>query len=510
MKFTKFFVLIILSSLIIASNALATTYYVSKGGSNSNRGASVSEPWATLNYAASHISTGDIVVVRSGIYKENISINVKNVTFENYPGEQPILDWDFEGPGGKKNYTAMISVVADGVTVKGFEVRESTGTGISVYGKDGGTANNVTIKNCKIHDTWYPAFRILDGADNCTVEDCEIYKGSYVMSNCSVPFNASICRAEGWGDPATIQINNCAYATFRRCVIRDGYNEGFDIDRYSSNTTVEYCQIYGHPAVQLYICSSNNQIIRYNIIYGTNTNENGQNGYGPGIYINNEDNWKLSNVENFIVYGNCIANTARNFWVASQYVGGEYHRVSKVYAYNNTFIEARGTSNISQVNVLFNDKVGDGHIFVNNIIWQTEGSIGFSPNRDIITSDYNLWSKEPVDKLKGAHDPPYAVPNILKTTDWKNLYGGEITGSEFSLQKSSPAIDKGIALTDSYDWLIDTDVSNWVNKEFILKSQKINGTGWEIGADIYCLYPTSPPIHSDLLPPSNLKIISEE
>lgn len=504
MSFKNIIILAISLIFFNAANLLATTYYVSPTGSNSSKGTSVSTPWGSLSYAESKLSEGDKVIVRGGVYREAIIIDVKNVTFENYPGELPVIDWNYEGPasGEKRDYTAVIAVIADGVIVNGFEISGSTGTGISVYGTSGGTANNVKIKNCKIHDTWYSCLRILDGADYCTVEDCEIYRGCYVMSNCSSPFNAPVCRDEGWGDPTQVMVNTCQYATFRRNIIRDSYNEGFNIDRNSKNATIEYCQIYGNSKLQLYICSSSNVTVRYNLIYGTTTNAGGRSGHGPGIYLNNEDQWGLPEVKNFWIYGNFIANTNCNLAVYSRYVDGKYYRVSNVFAYNNTLVEAIDATQ----NVVFSANVGSGHVFKNNIIWQTEGKIGYSPSTDKVTADYNLWSQAPNTPFQGSSDPNYSVPKLLKTKGWNSISGGELSVKDFELQSGSPAIDKGDVIDNvEFSNILETADSNLQTKTISLVDQSTQGTGWEIGADIFVVTPYKTDNQTPS-PPTNFQI----
>jgi hypothetical protein len=54
-----------------ALNGLAATYYVATNGENNNQGTKA-EPWLTLSYAESRISSGDRVIVRSGTYHERL------------------------------------------------------------------------------------------------------------------------------------------------------------------------------------------------------------------------------------------------------------------------------------------------------------------------------------------------------------------------------------------------------------------------------------------------------
>jgi len=55
--------------LSCATNLVATTYYVSPTGNDSNLG-SLSQPWRTITHAAQTVVAGDTVVVEDGTYVE--------------------------------------------------------------------------------------------------------------------------------------------------------------------------------------------------------------------------------------------------------------------------------------------------------------------------------------------------------------------------------------------------------------------------------------------------------
>jgi hypothetical protein len=82
-------------------HAQAATYYLHPEGDNRNSGTQA-EPWKTLKYALTRLSSGDTLYLRGGTYWEaNIQISDLQgaagapITVTNYPGEQPILDGGF-------------------------------------------------------------------------------------------------------------------------------------------------------------------------------------------------------------------------------------------------------------------------------------------------------------------------------------------------------------------------------------------------------------------------------
>ena len=55
-----------------------TTYYVSNSIGNDNSDGSIDSPFETIGKAISEIDAGDTVIIRGGIYHEQISINNLN------------------------------------------------------------------------------------------------------------------------------------------------------------------------------------------------------------------------------------------------------------------------------------------------------------------------------------------------------------------------------------------------------------------------------------------------
>jgi F5/8 type C domain/Fibronectin type III domain/Right handed beta helix region len=435
----------------------ATNYYVdaTNGDNTNNNGQSEATAWKTLKYAESQLSDGDVVFVRGDTYHENFTIDIANVTFQNYPGESPVIDGNETLPGGE--WGILVNITANGVTFDGFEVRESTGLGISLSGGD-----NIVVRNCTAHETFQQTLRVYRGADNALIENCDLHHGSkrrWYYENGHPEYITP------W--TPTVTTKTCANPTFRSCKIHDSYWEGIDIGNETIGATVEYCEIYGNPRLQLYLCCSGNSIVRYNLIYGTT------NGNGPGIWVSNEE-WCYDYGEGsgHKIYGNLVANTRYNFWIG----GNRTRPTDKITAYNNTFVEA------TEYGVKVESGTNAGHVFKNNIIWQTDGQIANIPGGRV-TCDYNLWSRIPDVDAQGPNDPTYALPQLAKTSGWNNLTGGELNGSDFTLQSTSPAIDEGTDLGSPYDQGLDP-ASTWPDNVFTL-DQNNYGSGWEIGAYVF-------------------------
>lgn len=122
------FVLPIIFSL--ALNGFAATYFVAINGVDTNSGTSTNASWRTIQHAANTLAPGDTVLVRGGIYNERVTFNLSGsaaggyLTFQNYPGENPIVD----GAGlpiPQLDYATGLFEFTNGsyIIIQGFEIR---------------------------------------------------------------------------------------------------------------------------------------------------------------------------------------------------------------------------------------------------------------------------------------------------------------------------------------------------------------------------------------------------
>lgn len=95
------------------------TYYVAPQGKDGGPG-TMARPWRTLDRATRNLDPGDVVLVRSGTYPENVTIarsgtDSAPVAVKAFPGEQPRL-------------TGRLKVEADYVRISGFVLEGRTAT----------------------------------------------------------------------------------------------------------------------------------------------------------------------------------------------------------------------------------------------------------------------------------------------------------------------------------------------------------------------------------------------
>ena len=135
------------------------TYYVSTSGNDNNAG-TLSAPWRTIQKAANTVQPGDTVQVRAGTYNEIVTMKTSGnatsgyITFQNYPGEAPIVDGTGLAAGGQTGLFSLEGTF-NYIIIQGFELRNfsSSAKGKVPVGIDfEGAGNNIEILNNHIHN----------------------------------------------------------------------------------------------------------------------------------------------------------------------------------------------------------------------------------------------------------------------------------------------------------------------------------------------------------------------
>src|SRR5215471_17291808 len=136
-----------------------TTYYVSTLGNDNNAG-TLTAPWRTIQKAANTVKAGDTVQVRGGTYNEIVTMKTSGnatagyITFQNYPGENPIVDGTGLAAGGQTGLFSLEGTF-NYIVIQGFEIRNfsSSTKGKVPVGIDfEGAGSNVEILNNHIHN----------------------------------------------------------------------------------------------------------------------------------------------------------------------------------------------------------------------------------------------------------------------------------------------------------------------------------------------------------------------
>jgi chitodextrinase len=129
--------------------AQAATYYVSTTGSDSNPG-NLTQPWRTVQRAATAMMAGDTTYVRGGTYTENFITFARSgtsgnvITLAAYPGETPIIDSGLRATSGRRPVFMIAGV--NYITLDGLTIQY--GSTANVYISYNTPATHITIQNC--------------------------------------------------------------------------------------------------------------------------------------------------------------------------------------------------------------------------------------------------------------------------------------------------------------------------------------------------------------------------
>jgi chitodextrinase len=433
--------------LFAARESLAATYYVSPSGSDSSSG-SISAPFRTIQKAANIVNPGDTVYVRGGIYNQRVTLtrsgssNGGFITFQNYPGETPILDVNNTGIsdqpmfGGK--HVAYIKVI-------GFTIRDFRGAGIFFQG----ACNHIEILDNEIYygnlnlATYGAAIKVVGryGSNYYPVRDV-IIDGNYIHD-----------YKTGNGVGETL-------------------NVGFDIQRFEiTNNTLENCDYIGISLIGRNVMGGQtiNDYPTYGIISGNTITNQGLRTMDTTIYI---DGGKYLTVENNLLLNSSGAGIAVSNEQAGSVSDSVIVRRNEIYNSENGMglgadTYDRGRTNNSRyvhntvISTLSgNAKIvylgfGTGNVAKNNIFYRTAGSymLRSVTGHDIVTSDYNTYyeSSNTGYLHGGSTYVGFSAYKSASGQDAQSISSNpkfrNLSTLDFTLQADSPAIDRGDYLT---------------------------------------------------------------
>ncbi len=264
--------LLVLSFLAFAGVASARTIYVP-------------DDYARIQWAVGNASAGDTIVVRDGIYYENVRVRVKQLTLKSENGPANcIID-----SGGRGD---VIRLDADGVRIEGFTVRNSgwADAGVFVY------SNNSIIINNIISNNYYGIY-LWDSDSN-------------QICNNTISSNGDKGIVIWYSDSNQICNNT----------ISSNDDEGIFLDNYSDKNQICNNIISSNGDEGIYLRDSNNNRISNNTI-SSNDDE--------GIHLRDSNNNKIY-LNNFVDnYDNVYSWGSANIWsstekIAYTYKGHEY------------------------------------------------------------------------------------------------------------------------------------------------------------------------------------------
>lgn len=448
--------------LMVCINCMATDYFVSAGGSNSNSGLDASHSWQTLAKVATmsnagSIHAGDRILLNCGdqfiggaeiqsIFGGHaLSGTLANpITITSYgSGAKPLMLYPTGGALTPENriFLKLVGVnywIIDGLNFSDLNSSNDhvagANLGVPIYlGSFGdATTNNCTVKNC---DVTLCGMGVVVIGDNNTITNCNMSNFKNLKSTPNVGGNTAF---EDYGaNPFTlIWANN---TTITNNIVSGGWAESMDFG-YNGG----FCEIIGQ-------CSNNK------IMYNSIVDCNGLSEYGQG-----------GNSANNLYAYNILIDCGAMFWINSdcQATNIQYFNNTNVETNNSRF--AQGSANagagvvsaeaLSHLNVDQNsfDYSGSsqtaGTVFnLKNNIFNISNPLKICRSSQTkLAHDYNIF------KLSGGsnfsiglntHDLSTSATLFTNTTD------GNAANWDLTLSDNSPAIDAGVSVSLFVDYL---------------------------------------------------------
>jgi Right handed beta helix region len=387
---------LLLFVLVQPGVAQGQIYYVDPNGSDTSGDGSPGKSWASIRFAATQVQAGDTLLINPGIYGGGILVEADGTASEPITfranGEGVII----EGSGGERD--AFFIDNSDYIIVEGITIQHAERAGLRISWSD-----HVSVRGCTFADNGRWGL-FTDFSNYTLVEESESYgaaleHGIYISNSSDYP---------------TIRHNRLHHN--QSC----GLHMNGDISMGGDG-----------------VISSG--LIEGNIIY--------ENGIGGGSGIN------MDGVTDTIIRNNLLYNNHASGISLYQIDGGTGSQNNLVL--NNTIVmpaDGRWAVNIPDVNDTNNQLFNN--ILYNHHSWR--GSIAIAiPALDGFTSDYNVV----VDRFS-ADDGN----SLLTFSEWQTL--GYDTHSliaapvqlfvnasagDYHLKPGSPAIDRGIGLSDVTD-----------------------------------------------------------
>ena len=453
MKFSKFFVALIVSLLAMFSHA--ETFFVDEvNGSDENDGLSPTSPLKLLRTAAGKTSPGDTVKILPGIYRDMGSTNAFDGLYipnSGRPGEYITFSGVADNNGNlpiieSAALTAFTLQTKSYVIVENLEFRGSEDDFLNTAGTLGdwawqsrsgigvqSSSHNIIIRNCYLHD--FPGGGIgVSDSDVVLVENNVVEHTSWGSSfgNSGISFykmteQPNAVRFSEYPDHDVIIKNNVSRynvnlrgtAAFE-WALTDGngiivddfkHTQGDELDAFEGSSLIVGNVAYGNGATGINVFQTNDVDVLYNTIFDNGQSRRAENQ--PSDLVFNQSHQPIQ-------------------------VGGS----ANTYVANNIFV--RSDERTSMISYFWNDE--ETVSIENNIFWNTVGEVGETPPGNIVANP---------EFIDAAH-LKQSQTNLLATLG--NVYvlqgsSGEVREPtknnnfpihDFALRSTSPAIDEGI------------------------------------------------------------------
>lgn len=409
------------------------TYFVSTIGADSNQG-SEEAPWRTISYAVEQLLPQDTLLIRGGVYAEQVEIGrggvtAAPITIAAYPGEEPILDC---ATVPMETWAGILHVYASDLIFDGLTIRNSQmnhNRGINLHSLDPAHRQcGVAIRNCTIYNIGESPIT-LSYMDNCVIEDCLLYNSQLEFA----PENRQ--DMSGWGGAGVVFTRGSSNCTMRRCITHGGWGEAFLLDMDASHCTVEDCIFYDMFA-PVYIHRSQFITIRRNFVYTTPKKEDGI--LSRGIAFGNEEATigEFQALDGLLIENNIVVGAT--IGINGGTTANE--ALKNITIRHNTVVNSTGWD------VVFDVPLPCQNVLIENNIFQTDGDSipGTVSPQAAITWRSNCWSKQP-DPLTTASGDIVGNPALVNAN--ASVEPGVGSPENYRLTSNSPCVNQAVAST---------------------------------------------------------------
>ena len=325
------------------------------------------------------------------------------------------------------------------------------------------------------------------------IENCEV-------TGCGFGWYSKAPGQFTW--PGSISIAHCPYANLkiRGNYLHENWGEGIIIwrdGRTSANNSgyslIEDNIIWNNRRVDIYIDSTNNNVVRRNLCLGANdsafrsTSSDGRNWNQYGIWVNAETyNGNSNPPNNNEIYNNFIAGHFRGIGIGAE---AQVGRMSGNVFYNNTIIGNRYNWSIG---INFSNYTTSKFEFKNNVSYCPDDTLCEDVDRDPswfdnkFIADYNGWTKKPYNF--GGPNDQLANDKWTKKSGWQSLKSIPVA-IDLMPTWGNPVIGSGVVLSNEYQSAISIKNTIYQLSPFIISVstiQRVNSDNkWDMGAVPY-------------------------
>ena len=182
------FILVIFCFLIFCGTSWSTEFYVSPNGNDDTADGTIIRPYGHIQHVLNNVAlTGDVIILRDGIYNENIRIRNSGITIRSETDEWAVIQSVIDTNDEDRDIALIFDVDSEGSRLQRVEVVGGNYYGIKFQTKwdygdpdDRSGASNIIIEDCSIHDTGNACIKVTPGCDDITIRRCEIYNSGQV------------------------------------------------------------------------------------------------------------------------------------------------------------------------------------------------------------------------------------------------------------------------------------------------------------------------------------------